>query len=357
MRLAQIARKVGLTPVDIKRFLESEFDQSIGNEPNYKLDEKQIAAVLEKFPIPEPIVVAPVVKETPKEPVDAFDQAVTEMKQVVDDVNELELPDAEIAAEADELTQTHSEVSTGTNADESTEVEAEVEQSNPEDEETITTEAISETVEELSAVEINYDEPAEVQDTEASFVELAVDPEADLIKAPKVKLDGLKVLGKIELPGEKEVEVVEKTEEEVEQEENEALAELDAAMQLSAQDIKPAKVVSRQEAKETKEHIAVEEESYSEYKDARGIYHFSLQQKLNREKAVVRVELNKKRQAEKEKKKRHYKEVMKDRQQKEPVAVNKTKQKKIETKKKKREEKNTEAPKGIWAKFVSWLND
>ncbi|NOQ74031.1 MAG: hypothetical protein GQ574_18640 [Crocinitomix sp.] len=377
MRLAQIARKVGLAPVDIKRFLESEFDQSIGNEPNYKLDEKQINAVLDKFPIPIPVVEAPVIKEVLEEPVDEFDQAVTEMEQVVEVVNELEVPAVESAVVEEETVDTIQEsldiiTESGETIEENTEEVAdgvtealvdelsdavvEVEKATEEALANETVE-ISEPKDALAEVEINYDEPTEAQDTEASFVEVAVDPEADLIKAPTIKLDGLKVLGKIELPGKKEAEVVEKTEEEVEQEETDALAELDAAMQLNAQDIKPAKLVSRKEAKETKEHIAVEAESYSEYKDSRGIYHFSLQQKLNREKALVRVELNQKREAEKEKKKRHYKEVMKERQQKEPVVVSKTKQKKIETKKIKREEKNAEPPKGVWAKFLSWLNN
>ncbi|MFT5822098.1 MAG: hypothetical protein ACI8ZM_003354 [Crocinitomix sp.] len=355
MRLAQIARKVGLPPVDIKRFLESEFDQSIGNEPNYKLDDKQINAVLEKFPIPIPKVEAPVIKEEPKEVVDEFDQAVSEMEQVVEAVNEIEISETENATEVVEEVEV---------AIEDFELEKEIvpeaeevlEGSIPE--ETVVSEVIEEIepIEAAVEVEINYDEPAEEQDSDAGFVEVAVDREAELIKAPKIKLDGLKVLGKIELPGKKEPEVLEKTEDEVEQEEADTLAELDAAMQLNAQDIKPAKVI-RKEAKETKEHFSTEEESHSEYKDNRGIYHFSLQQKLNREKALVRVELTQKREAEKEKKKRHYKEVMKERQSKEPVVVSKTKQKKIETKKHKREVKNAEPAKGLWSKFLRWLND
>lgn len=351
MRLAQIARKVGLTPVDIKRFLESEFDQSIGNEPNYKLDKDQIDAVLEKFPIPIPKVEKPVIKEAPVEVVDEFDEAVSEMEKVVEAVNDVEAEVSTIENEtAEEAVETVIEENT---------VEASTVEEPIAEEITEITEPVAEVVENdeaIAEVEINYDEPSEVLDADAGFVEVAVDREADLIKAPKIKLDGLKVLGKIELPGKKEEEVVEKTEEEVEQEEADTLAELDAAMQLNAQDIKPAKV-TRKESKETKEHFSAEEESYSEYKDARGIYHFSLQQKQNREKALVQVELNRQREAAKEKKKRHYQETMKDRKQSEPETISKSKQNKIEIKKQKREEKKIEPPKGLWAKFKRWLND
>ena len=55
MRLAQIARKVGMTPNDIKRFLEDEFEINIGKEPNFKLNEIQINSVLEKFPVLETV--------------------------------------------------------------------------------------------------------------------------------------------------------------------------------------------------------------------------------------------------------------------------------------------------------------
>ncbi len=343
MRLAQIARKVGLTPIDVKRFLESEFDLTIGNEPNYKLDDNQISAVLEKFPIPVVKVETPKIKETPIEDSTESDDDVQELEQIVEAVNEIEVP--ELAEEEEEVAAVAEESTEENTAEESIVEETEVTQEVEAKEEE----------EEVAAVEINYDEPAEEQDSEAGFVEVAVDREAELIKAPTVKLDGLKVLGKIELPEKKVVEAPVKTEEEVEKDEADALAELDAAMQLNAQDIKPAKV-TRKEPKETKAHIS-SEESYSEYKDEQGIYHFSLQQKLNREKALVRIELDSKRESEKAKKKRHYEEVMKERKQKEPATISKAKQKKIEVKKQKRVEKNVEPPKGIWAKFMRWLND
>jgi hypothetical protein len=341
MRLAQIARKVGLTPIEVKRFLESEFELTIGNEPNYKLDDNQINSVLEKFPIPVEEVKTPEVKKAVEEVTSEMDDVIEEVGAVVEDVVDEIVVDEEITKE-NEVTASSEEVSEG---EEATEVEA-VKDETPE----------IELVEAAAAVEISYEDPSEAIDPDAPFVEVEVDREADLIKAPTVKLDGLKVLGKIELPEKKVEAVVEKSEDDIAQEEADAIAALDAAMQSNVQDIKPATKASRKESKETKEHLQTEE-THSEYKDDRGFYHFSLQQKLNREKALVRIELERKRELEKEKKKRHYEEVMKDRKQKESVTPSKAKQKKIEIRKQKREEKNIEPPKGIWAKFLRWLND
>lgn len=352
MRLAQIARKVGLTPLEVKRFLESEFELTIGNEPNYKLDDNQINSVLEKFPIPIKEVKTPEVKEVIEEVTSEADTTLDEIEDVVVEIaaidSETEIPDEVIPVEA-EINVIPDKV---VDEKETLEVTQDIEAT-----ESIETPVIeNDTVEaDASAVEISYEEPSEESDEDAPFVEVSVDREADLIKAPTVKLDGLKVLGKIELPREKVPEIVEKSEDDIAQEESDALAELDAAMQSQAQDIKPAKT-NHKEAKETKEHLT-EEETESEYKDNRGFYHFSAQQKLNREKAVARVELSQKRVSEKEKKKRHYQEVMKERKQKESVVISKTKQKKIETRKQKKVEKNIEPPKGLWAKFVHWLND
>tara|TARA_B110000037_G_scaffold34473_1_gene41878 strand:- start:47970 stop:48977 length:1008 start_codon:yes stop_codon:yes gene_type:complete len=335
MRLAQIARKVGLTPIEVKRFLESEFKLSIGNEPNYKLDENQINSVLEKFPIPVKELKTPEVKKADEEIIPEMDNALQEIEEVVE----------ETVAEEIEVTTTEKEV---IEEAETPVIEAESME---------TPEIEIELVEEVApAVEISYEDPTEDFDADAPFVEAAVDREADLIKVPTVKLDGLKVLGKIELPEKKEEEVVVKSEDDIAQEEADAIAALDAAMELNAQDIKPATKASIKESKETKEHFQLEE-TYSEYKDDRGFYHFSLQQKLSREKALIQIELESKREFEKEKKKRHYEEVMKERKQKESVVPSKAKQKKIETRKQKREEKNIEPAKGIWAKFLRWLND
>lgn len=355
MRLAQIARKVGMTPTDIRRFLESEFDLNIGKEPNYKLDEAQIDAVLEKYPIPEVVEAPKKPAEKPEEEVVSDlledEETIAEMEDVVEEINA-----ADIAEEAAiEPTDIISEADRSADLDEDEKKEEKAENES--------VAAVTETqeqgeVETEKAVEINYDDPA-LETEESDFVEAEVDRDAELIQAPKVKLDGLKILGKIELPGDKKEEVEEPVSEtELEQDEADAIAELDAAMQSQVQDVKAGKV-NQPKAKAVEENVAASETEHSEYKDERGIYHFSLEQKENRKKSLIQREIRLKQEAEKEKKKRHYESLMKARQQKESVKDTKVKEKKTESRKQKREakEKEAEQPQGLWAKFKRWLND
>lgn len=320
MRLAQIARKVGMTPTEIRRFIEGEFQVEIGNEPNYKLNEDQIDAVLQNFtPVEKEPEVAPKKEEIP--PVE------TTVEEVVETVPEI----AEVEA--------------------TTPLEAETEAPEVTEEIAVEAEAV---IEEEDTADTGAEEvPAELetvtedQDEEAPFVEAEVDPDAELIKAPKIKLDGLKILGKIELPEKKEVEP-EKTEEELEAEEAEKIAALDAAMQSQAQDVR-----KKGDSKADKK----EEQEVSEYKDKNGIYHFSHQQKVNREKRLIELDIKRKRENERNKKKQHYQEMMQGREQKSSVKAEKLKARKTAATKEKKAQKTTEAPKGLWAKFLRWLND
>lgn len=333
MRLAQIARKVGLTSTDIKRFLESEFELNIGKEPNYKLDESQVNAVLAKFPLlDEPEIVAADKNKIEPETTETVDAALeTEEEEDVIEIIEFEV-DAIETFESEEST-------------ESEEPEAITEVFTPIDK----TE---------SRVEINYDDEGEpINEVPSSFKEVEVNPDAEIIQAPKIKLDGLKVLGKIELPQDKKIEEAEKTEEELKEEEADEIALLDAAMQSQVQDVKAAKVVAP-EANATIENTDADEELYSEYKDAKGIYHYSHTQKENRAKALVEIELKQRAIAAKEKKKRHYETLMEAKKSQKVAPINSEDQAapKPKTKKKvKSEDKPT--PKGLWSKFVHWLND
>ena len=85
MRLAQIARKVGMTPTEIRRFIEGEFQVTIGNEPNYKLNEDQIDAVLQNFaPVEKEPEVAPKKEEAPpiETTVEEVMETLTEIAEV-----------------------------------------------------------------------------------------------------------------------------------------------------------------------------------------------------------------------------------------------------------------------------------
>lgn len=343
MRLAQIARKVGMTPTDVKRFLESEFELRIGKELNYKLEDEHVKAVLEKFPVEEieaSQTTPPAHAERQTQPLmEEEDTAVMEMEP--DEAENIEEVTEEIPVE---------ELNPETLV---AEMEAEVKTAEIE----VTAEEVANKTDNSSPVfEINYDEP-EVENPadNGKFEAVEVDPNAALIKAQTVKLDGLKILGKIELPETKIAEPV-LTQEEIEAQEAEEIAALDAAMQSQVQDVKTEMASAK--PKTTSKPVEVDDDSDSEFKDENGIYHFSPQQRANRAKALIAIELKNKAEFEKEKKRRHYEELMHSRKTPKK-AVEAPKQEMI---KKVRKEKPNSAsknapPKGLWAKFLHWLND
>lgn len=344
MRLAQIARKVGMTPNDIKRFLESEFDLNIGKEPNYKLDEIQVDAVLNRFPIPEPIEVVVEHKAEPTVAVSVEEEMVKEDEpeieteqaiEVVSDASEVEV----VEVESNELTE-ESIVET---------IEAAVTVA---EEPEIQPKKILNT----PVVEINYESTGEETASERAYIPVPVDANAELIKAPTIKLDGLKILGKIELPETKKVEVV-PTAEEIEQSEAAALALLDAAMMAQEQDVK--KVVELPKEKPVAKVVKAEmnEDPDSAYKDKNGIYHFSSEQRANRIKSINNRGSRRQEIDQKEKKRRYYEEILAKRKaENAAAAAKKVKPKKVQARE---EKKRVQKPKPttLWGKFVYWLND
>lgn len=326
MRLAQIARKVGMTPTDIQSFLESEFDIQLENEPNYKLNEEQLAAVYEKYPKIQPEIATATLNVED----DNTGKTVSEEDSLITDEFE---PAVEESTEAEEiiLEATNEEV-----------VEESIEPETTQDKSP-------------KKVTIHYQEENEVileDEQEGNFEEAEYNPDAEFIEAPKVKLDGLKILGKIELPEKKAPVEEEKTAEEIEAEEADEIAHLEAAMRSQAQDVKVGK-----NSKDTDTSNS-EEEEISEYKDAKGIYHFSHTQKENRARALVEIQLRDKAIKEKEKKKRHYEEMMKSRkaESQNKVEIKSSKPKKAVSQPKQKKQK-AEPAKGFWAKFLRWLND
>ena len=330
MRLAQIARKVKVTPNEIRQFLEKEFELQIGKDPNYKLESDHIEAVINHNPTIEEPTVEP-----------HLEKVAEESKEIFEDASKTE---EEESAEAEKELIEDSQEENSEEVNEISEIEGSEE-----------TEIISENNE--STIENSPDEvivEEAVTEEEIDFTEVPVDPDAELIKAPKVKLDGLKILGKIELP-EKEIETVpEKTAEELDADEQAKIDALDAAMQSSAQDIKASASV---EGKTTEEANDVEGEAYSEYKDKRGNYHFSTALKHNRIKSLEAKNSKAIDTEVKEKKKRHYEDLMRDRPQKTSAKEVKIKAKRTEITKKKKESQEKPKPKGLWARFVHWLND
>lgn len=325
MRLAQLARKVDSKPEEIRKFILDEFGIELDNDPNVKLSDEQAEAVQQKFEV--------AVVDVAEEP-------------------------AEIPVEA---------------------VPAEEEDTSAE----ITVEEVIEPAETVAVKTTTVDEilaqnegNEELGDEEKPFVEAVYDENAELIKAPKIQLEGVKVVGKIDLPvketavesseeknesesgynepiGEEGLPTAEQVEAEIDREEAlETVAdknitdELDMAMAASTQDVKSGRT-KQSKPKEVKENI--EEEENSIYKDKNGIYHFTQEQLENRKKRLAELSDKKKQQALKDKKKRHYKDLMRD----QPASQKKKKK----SPEKKHKQENKSEPKGIWGKFLAWLND
>ena len=360
MRLAQIARKVNAKPTEIRAFVKKEFNTELDKDPNIKIEDDQVAAILEHFKVeeaivePEPEVIEQVVEEIEIDP--SIDTDIESLKEVAEVVEEkIEIPEI---------------------------IEEEIVE-----EEAVIEAVVEEKVEEpkKKAVGIKHASPEELEalkakkdDESSEFTAVAVDENAELIAAEIEKLDGLKVVGKIELEDDKEtkkllneeVELpsIDSVETEIDgldgevdtsefpelgegesDEDKEAIfAELDAAMESkSAGKVKPVKPSA--EISDNTE----EDEEDSIFKDARGIYHFSSEQRANRRKSLEEKRSKDLAKAKKEKKARHYKETV----------APKVKPKKKKAPSKKAEQKREaeiakkEAPKGLWGKFLNWIND
>lgn len=358
MRLAQIARKVGMTPQEVRRFLEKEFELNIGNEPNYKLNESQVNAVLIKFPIPE---VQEVPIKTVEKPTENKLNPVVEETEIIMDLIEEDIQIQEketvvLAEIEDEIQEVTSEITNeALDLDTSVELKEEITEVIPELEMN-TSNSLSKTV---KIVEIDYEREERKISENQSFQEVPVDPNAELIKAPTVKLDGLKILGKIEIPEFNKVEP-KVSKEELEAQESDQIAALDAAMQSQVQDIKPSEVVKTTAPKKivhANDNID-ESEEFSIYKDKRGNYRFTLEQKANRAKSLAESNERKKSEVDKEKKKRHYEKIAAQRKEAlNSASSKKEKSKKVVVREQKRQEQQKPKPTTLWGKFVYWLND
>jgi hypothetical protein len=162
MRLGQLARKMEVTPSDIRTFLNDELDIELDENPNVKLDDDAVDAVRAKFEVIEEALIESMAAS---ETVDDADVESDEAAPI--DVAE---PSADIAIETPIATD--AEVV----ADAATEEEA-------------------------------TDTSADATDDAEENPEAPYTNADGTITAPKVDLPGPKVVGKIELPAEVEREV------------------------------------------------------------------------------------------------------------------------------------------------------
>jgi len=167
MRLGQLSRKLDISTTKIVSFIGEKFETEIENHPNTKIEDEFIEEIETQFKKAE--TPKPLEKETTTV-VEKVEKAITEIPEaIVEKVAEVKPVVEEVVEETEVVT---------------------------------TEEEVAETKEEVASIE----------NVTAEMVK-----EAELIKAPKPKLQEIKVLRKIELPNMKKVEKPEETEENVEE--------------------------------------------------------------------------------------------------------------------------------------------
>lgn len=234
MRLGTLARKISITPSKLTAFLEAQaIDLSSGT--NTKLTEDEIELILAHFKValPPAPVEAPVEEPVAEEP----PVAVVEEEKVEDqpEIKEIEAPDAEatVAVKAEpepadtvkepespkkstsRISESFAEIAlpheldevapalASEDLDEEPIAEEEQNATAQTDDATVTAskEVQAEATEEPEGEAYEPQVPADLDPEIESYVErLAHDASVKVIKPPKVKLQGLTVKGKIELP-------------------------------------------------------------------------------------------------------------------------------------------------------------
>ncbi|MDX1445803.1 hypothetical protein [Lishizhenia sp.] len=176
--------------------------------------------------------------------------------------------------------------------------------------------------------EIDAIEPIVEAQTEATEIELKEEEEEELnivdgvIKAPKQELGGVKVIGKIDLPEPKAEPLEDDTENETQEEKT---------VEIEKPNTKPKKQVKRKTPEQRKRQ---QEE-----------------RRRKQELAEQTAREERKKELEQQKRKEHYLKQLEEQKAKAPAK--KKKKAKPNTKKKVKKE----APKGLWKKFLYWLND
>jgi hypothetical protein len=269
MRLGQLSRKIKVKPQEIVAFVSENFQEELSIHPNTKIKEEHLVRIEAHFVTAESPESTPEELIQPEEPFEV--EYSVPKKEEIEFTVELE----------------------STQSDEEKNV------------------------------------PASIQNTD-----LAEPSEDDLnivdgvIKAPKVAVEGIKVVGKIDLPEPKK----EEEEGDVNNEEDEQIDATAARKKTSQQQSRKKSQRKSKRNKEGKREISYEE-----------------QKKMD----LAAYEARKKAQkeAEKKKKQRHYEKQLKNKQ-----AVEKSKKSK-----KKKEAANAakaieKQPKTAWGKFIKWLN-
>ena len=329
MRLGQLARKYNISIQEIISYLDKTEQAYDSLHPNSKLDEVTEALVEKHF---EHLLIVP------PEPVDEI--ATQEPEQIIQEQAEAEELEVEVIEIEEAIAVPENEVSTEepeqiiqeqaeAEALEVEEIEEAVEV--PESEINVPKEEVEQPEEEVllavPEVEVQVDQEEsdhsidtdrllELMESEETSVDLS---KIKLIKAPKKELSGLKVVGKIDLPGPK-VKDIDKSEEE------------DAESRPNRDDRKERRIISQEEREQRRINAKRKKEEYE-----------------------LRQERRKK---EKENKQRKAKKETYYKQQLQRANSNKSNNKAKSKKKKESAELENQPPKPttLFGRFLRWLN-
>jgi len=357
MRLGQISRKLNIRPIQIRDFIRDKFQVEIDTDLNTKLEDNYIEALQNKF------------DTTPKVDLISQETSFTSQKKELVEAEE----EDRWSKKAAELIKAKKAETTKSTIEK---IFADVDIVKEETADPLIIEEKVDTkielIQEKSENAITAEELT--ADGFDPFTPRRVDPDAVLIKAVNVKLEGPKVVGKIVLPPtKKELEAAE-VEARAREEElvaaSVAVAETDATVEVSTDgieenetiletsisldpEVKPESIKSDPISKKmaTMQGADLDEE-WSPFKDKNGIYHYSREQKQSRQKSLECIKFSKKGEQKKRAKSSYYQQNFKP-ETKEIVAKKKEKKEMISKKSKNSE---TVVSKGIWGKFVNWLN-
>lgn len=314
MRLAQLSRKLQVKPVTIIQYIEKTFATEINSHPNTRIPDEYLENIYEAFikvEIPKETEIA-----TPPSPIE--DEIIVEkieikVNETKEEKNkETELQEVEESEKTEEAAQDPNE-STEENSEKSSEENSE------------------------ETVQLN------IQD--------------GVIRAPKVEIEGVKVIGKIDIP-EKPV-AVESTEEGEEgaksNEKLESNETVDQAEKSNSETtevkLEPKNIPVKSQNPRKKANKPTQDRQKRQKREIS----YEEQRRLDKEAYTEAVKRRK--EEEKRKAKERYNALMK--QKEESTAKKKLSKSKVKKMQEKAliQKKKEEAPTTLWGKFIYWLNN
>lgn len=310
MRLAQISRKINKKPTEVLSYIQQEFNIQLAPKANTKIPEDLLEKIINHFEAQSPNTS----ENTP------IEEVATEAPT---------LPEVEEEATTEKEPETIAEV-TPEVAEESVAV-AEVE-------------AIEEV--EIEEKEVQADLSPEAENTPQIETEDGVEDEVILniengvIRVPKVAVEGIKVIGKMDIASpkkEEEEEPEEEAAEHIDKEDTSAVEEPTDQQKMAAMRAQKPHV---QRSKKNKRKAGT---------------HLSFEEQRQKAEAELKLELKKKAASQKKKRKQHYQQTMK-KGVSSPSKKSNKKGKKT-TSAQKNQVKAAPRPTSIWGKFIYWLNN